>query len=146
MTSPTRTLVRQPARLVLAAAALVAAAAHVPVTGPHLEEAPYMGVLFVLLTAACVLLAGAAVVTSHPVVPALSAAVCGAAIVGYAATRLVAFPMLSDDVGNWLEPLGVLSVASELAVVASALRLLVAHRRAAGATPAGPAGPAVPGR
>ena len=122
------TLLRQPARLLLITAALVASAAHIPVTGPHLEEAPYMGVLFGLLIAACTLLAIAAALTDRPEIPALSALVCGAAIVGYAATRLVAFPQLADDVGNWLEPLGIVSVLSEAVVVASALRLLAEHR------------------
>ena len=43
----------------------------------------------------------------------------------YAATRFIAFPMLADDVGNWLEPLGVLSGAAEsVVVVAAALALL----------------------
>ena len=45
---------------------------------------------------------------------------CGLAIVGYIATRLVAFPLLADDVGNWFEPMGVLSVGSETVVVVSA--------------------------
>ena len=34
-------------------------------------------------------------------------------IIGYAATRTLAFPQLADDVGNWLEPLGVVCVLSE---------------------------------
>ncbi len=46
-------------------------------------------------------------------------------VLGYAATRLVAFPELGDDVGNWLEPLGVIAVASELAVVFCALAALL---------------------
>ena len=49
---------------------------------------------------------------------------CGLAIIGYAATRLVAFPMLADDVGNWFEPLGVISVLSEAIVVGCALTAL----------------------
>jgi len=119
-------LIRQPARLLLVAAALVAAAAHVPVIGPHLEEAPYMGVLFILLTTACVLLAGVSLTSAHPAGPTLAGLVCGAAIVGYAATRLVAFPQLADDVGNWLEPLGIVSIVSESIVVAISI---VALRR-----------------
>jgi hypothetical protein len=85
-----------------------------------------MGVLFVLLSVACVVLAGIAVVRDVPAVYLASAAVCGLAIVGYAATRLVAFPMLGDDVGNWLEPLGVVSILSEAVVVGAALSAL--HR------------------
>ena len=100
-------------RLVLAGAAAVAALAHVPVIGPHLDEAPYMGVLFVVLTAACAFLALAALVRGGRAVYALTVLTCGLAVLGYVATRLVAFPMLADDVGNWLEPLGVVSIVSE---------------------------------
>ena len=116
----------------LAAAAVAAAVAHVPVIGSHLHEAPYMGVLFIVLTAACFGLAATAVVHDSAAVYAASVVTCGLAIVGYAATRLVAFPMLADDVGNWLEPLGVASITSELAVVACAL---IALRRDAAPRP-----------
>ena len=110
----------------LAFAAVVAAVAHIPVIAPHLNEAPYMGVLFIVLTAACLFLAAAAVLRDIPAVYAASAATCGLAIAGYAATRLVAFPMLADDVGNWFEPLGIISILSESVVVAVSL---VALRR-----------------
>ena len=108
-------------RWVLAAAAAVAAIAHVPVIGPHLEEAPYMGVLFVVLTAACAVLGVEALVRGGRAVYLLTVLTCGLAVLGYAATRLVAFPMLADDVGNWLEPLGVVSIVSESIAVVAAL-------------------------
>ena len=108
-------------RIVLAGAAAVAAIAHVPVIAPHLDEAPYMGVLFVVLTAACAFLALAALVRGGRVVYALTVLTCGLAVLGYVATRLVAFPMLADDVGNWLEPLGVVSIVSESIAVGAAL-------------------------
>ena len=113
-----------PARWPLAVAAVVAAVAHLPVIGEHLEEAPYMGVLFLVLTAACFALAGSALVHDTRVVYAASAVTCGLAVIGYVATRLVAFPMLADDVGNWLEPLGVVTVASETGVVLLSLTVL----------------------
>jgi hypothetical protein len=109
------------ARWPLAAAAAVAAVAHIPVIGEHLEEAPYMGVLFIVLTAACFALGAAVLVLDSTAVYVASALTCGLAVIGYAATRLVAFPMLADDVGNWFEPLGVASIASEAVVVVLAL-------------------------
>jgi hypothetical protein len=116
-----------PERWVVAAAAAVAGAAHLPVIGPHLDEAPYMGVLFVALTAACVCVAAAICVRDSAVLYAAAAGTCGLAVLGYGATRLVAFPMLADDVGNWLEPLGVLSVAGEAVVVVAAVSALLAR-------------------
>lgn len=118
-------------RPVVVAATVVAAAAHIPVIGPHLDEAPYMGVLFIVLTVACAVLAVAALVRDSRAVYALVVVTCGLAVVGYAATRLVAFPMLADDVGNWLEPLGVVSIAAESVAVAAAIAALTRHRRPA---------------
>lgn len=83
-----------------------------------------MGGLFVLLELACLVLAGVVLLRDTPIAYAAAATVCGLAILGYAATRLVAFPLLADDVGNWLEPLGVVSVASEAVVVVAALLVL----------------------
>lgn len=124
---------RRPTRLArptLVGAALVAAAAHVPGIGEHLHEAPYMGVLFALFTVACGTLAVLVALRPSRGVFAAAAGLCGAAVATYAATRLVAFPQLADDVGQWAEPLGVVSIAAELLAVASAMWLLAAHRRA----------------
>lgn len=88
---------RSPLRLLVVAAALVAACAHVPVIAPHLDKAPYMGALFIVLTVACVVLAATLLVHDAPRVYALSVLTCGLAVIGYAATRIVAFPMLADD-------------------------------------------------
>jgi hypothetical protein len=114
-----------PQRHVVAAAAGLAAAAHIPVIGPHLQEAPYMGVLFIIFTILCLALGSAVLVWDAPVVYLTAAATCGLAILGYSATRLIAFPLLSDDVGNWLEPLGVVSVVTEAVVVAACTSALL---------------------
>lgn len=113
-----------PWRWILTGASVEAAAAHVPVIGPHLHQAPYMGLLFVVLVAACVTLAAVVLVHDSPAVYAGAALTCGLAIIGYAATRLIAFPDLSDDVGNWLEPLGIVSICAETTVVLAAVTAL----------------------
>jgi hypothetical protein len=57
---------------------------------------------------------------------------CGAAILAYAGTRLVGFPLVSDDVGARLEPLGIMSVIAEAGVVAMVgAAALQARRRTA---------------
>lgn len=113
-----------PARWLLAPAAVVAAAAHIPVIGPHLREAPYMGVLFIVLTIGCTVLAAAVLARDSAAIYTLAILTCGLAVAGYIATRLTAFPMLTDDVGNWTEPLGLVSIASETIVVIAALWVL----------------------
>ena len=104
---------------VAAAGLVVAAIAHVPPTSHHLAEAPYAGAAFVGFTLACVVL-----LLAFPRRAALLAAavLCAAAVGTYAATRLVAFPGLAHDVGAWLDPGGVVAVASEALVVVAALR------------------------
>ena len=119
-----RTARRTPARFVVSAGALLVAVAHILVTPEHLEEVPYLGILFVLLTIACSAIAIVVLVHDASLVYAVAGGICAATILGYVATRLVAFPMLADDVGNWWEPLGVVSVISEGVVVVAALMAL----------------------
>lgn len=116
-------------RIALVAAIAVAAVAHIPVIAPHLDEAPYMGVLFIVFTGACLALGITIALSNNTWAYRASAAVCGAGVVTYAATRLVAFPQLSDDVGNWWEPLGIASVVSEAVVVGLALLVLRQRNR-----------------
>lgn len=71
----------RPQRWLLAGAVTVAAAAHIPVIEPHLEEAPYMGVLFIVFVAHCSGLALASVVSDSVALYTVSALTCGLAIV-----------------------------------------------------------------
>ena len=131
-------------RWLVALAGTAAAIAHLPVIAPHLTEAPYMGVLFVLLTVGCLAISVTVLARDTAAVYVLAVTTCGLAVIGYAATRLVPFPMLADDVGNWLEPLGVVSVISETAaVVGAAWALFPMDRRSrrAASVPAGPRPP-----
>jgi hypothetical protein len=124
------TPLRHPLRWPLAIFAAIGAGAHLPVVGEHLREAPYMGEEFIVLIVACLLIAVAALVCDSAALYAIAAGTCGLAIAGYALTRLVALPQLADDVGNWLEPLGVASLLAETATVAVALFALADRRRA----------------
>jgi hypothetical protein len=123
--APLRSGWRRPA----AAALALAAGAHVPVIAPHLDEAPYLGEEFIVLTAACALLAVALLVCDSAAAYLLTAVTGGLAIAGYAITRLVELPLLADDVGNWFEPLGVASVAAEAVAVVSAVLAWLPRRR-----------------
>ncbi len=104
-------------RLLGAGMLAAAGAAHIPVIPSHLSEAPYIGVLFILLTVACLGLA--VILTWHPRTPAYAAAaiITGGAIAAYVLSRTVGLPMIEDDIGNWFEPLGVISVITEAAAL-----------------------------
>ncbi|MDQ3717327.1 MAG: hypothetical protein M3381_15155 [Actinomycetota bacterium] len=126
-------------RRLAALAIIVAAIVHIPVTPEHFEHAPYIGVLFVAFTIACIVLAAGLLFTANFAVAVAAAVVCAEAIVAYVLTRVVALPMLTHDVGNWLEPLGVAAIISEAIVVATCVVLVsrgqVRQRQDRGAAP-----------
>lgn len=84
-----------PLRWVGALMLLVTAATHIPLVPEHLEEAPYVGVLFVALSVAAFL-----------------------------ASRTVGLPQIRMDIGNWTEPLGFPAVAAEALAALAAVYAL----------------------
>src|SRR5215218_3584155 len=96
---------RSPAQWCASFLLVVAAGTHIPLIREHLEEAPYVGWLFLALSVVCLGLAVAILVVDTPGVWMLSGAVCLAAVVAFLASRTVGLPQIGDDVGNWTEPL-----------------------------------------
>lgn len=96
---------------------LVAAGTHIPLIEDHLEEAPYVGWLFIILSVVCIVLAVVILFVDSAGVWLLSGAVCLAAVVGFLASRTIGLPQIGDDVGNWTDPLGFPAVASEVLMV-----------------------------
>lgn len=103
----------------------VAAAAHIPLIPRHLHEALYLGLAFVLFVYACLATAAVLVLTPWRRAPWVAVVLGGLAVATYVATRLVAFPQLGGDVGDWLDPLGVIAVAAETAAAATGWLALV---------------------
>lgn len=104
-------------RYLAAALAVVAGLAHVPVTPEHLRQAPYIGVLFMLVTVVCVLSASLLLIADSVVVWAVVTTTCLLAALAYVASRTVGLPLMADDVGNWFQTLGMVSVLAEAGVV-----------------------------
>ena len=115
-------------RFLAAAAAVVASAAHVPITREHLQEAPYIGVLFIALEVVCLALAVALVVRPRRWVWSVAAVVGGASVAAYVASRAFGLPLMGDDRGDWSNPLGVVAVSAESVLCLVTLR---ARRRPA---------------
>jgi hypothetical protein len=99
---------------------VISAIGHVPVVPEHLSEAPYMGILFIGYVVAASALSAALAIQPTAARYAAAVVLCASAIGAYVATRLIAFPELAGDVGAWREPLGVMCVSAELAVVVTA--------------------------
>jgi hypothetical protein len=121
--------VRPPWRWLTALLLLVNAGVHIPLVPEHLDEAPYIGVLFILLSVACIVLAVVIVVVDTTWVWAASGTISLLALVTFVLSRTVGLPQIGDDVGNWTDPLGFPALASEALTVALAAGAL--RRRAA---------------
>lgn len=97
-----------------AAAALSATAAiHMTLVPEHLHEAPYAGALFIALSAAALATAMVLSATDHDLVWLAALAISLGALVAYFLSRSVGLPSMSDDIGDWANPLGVAAVACE---------------------------------
>jgi hypothetical protein len=115
-------------RLALATALIAAAATHLAPLTDHLHEAPWMGWLFVAFIGAALGSAAGTLLTSTTGPAKASIGLTLAALATYCATRLLPLPQLADDVGDWLDPWGLTSVALELTALVIAVQL----RRQAG--------------
>ena len=107
--------------------AIVAALAHVPVMGEHVRKAPYMGGLFALFSLTVLGLAAALLLADTALRYALLGGWCALALLTYVATRTIAVPQLADDVGNWTELWGLVSIAAELGVVACCTAAIISR-------------------
>jgi hypothetical protein len=85
-----------------------------------LEEVPYLGVGYILLIAASVAAAALLIHSNSRVGWTLAGVASMGALVGYILTRTVGLPQSADDIGNWLEPMGLASIFIEGAVAAIA--------------------------
>ncbi|HZO76488.1 MAG TPA: hypothetical protein VFB39_00485 [Solirubrobacteraceae bacterium] len=102
------------------AAALLAevAAVHIALVPEHLREAPYAAGLFIALSAASLVVAALMLYRDEPPVWTAAGGLAAGAIVAYVLSRSVGLPMMSDDIGDWLNPLGVGAVCAEAIIVA----------------------------
>jgi hypothetical protein len=120
---------RSPLRYPAAALATVAGLAHVPVTPEHLQEAPYIGVLFIVFTVTAVLTATALLISDVPAAWLFLGGSCALAAAAYVVSRTLGLPLMADDVNNWFEPLGVLSLVTETLTAGLAADVFLRWRR-----------------
>ncbi len=99
------------------------------IDGPgSLRDTPYIGLLELALVSASVPLAAMLVVRPVPAIWRCAGVLTGLALGGYLASRTVGLPSSTDDIGNWLQPLGVVNLAVDLAVLAAVAGGLRSHR------------------
>ena len=81
--------------------------------GDKLAETPYLGYAYLALIAGCLVAAFMIARTGDRRGWLLGGALALGAIIAYALTRTTGLPGAMDDIGNWLEPLGVVALISE---------------------------------
>lgn len=123
-----RMVLRSGDRYLVALCLLTSAATHIPLISIHLEEAPYIGVAFIVLSVVFPVLAVLLVARDTTLVWQAVAAANALAVLAYLATRTVALPQVVDDVGNWTEPMSFPALASELIALVVATSVLVRAR------------------
>ncbi|MEO8906731.1 MAG: hypothetical protein ABI310_01515 [Microbacteriaceae bacterium] len=103
---------------------LANAAIHIDLAPMHLIEAPYIGALFVALSAACITLAILLIVRDNALVWAATGATSLLALIAFLISRTVGLPQIADDIGNWSDPLGYWNIAVEILAVVVAIAVL----------------------
>lgn len=126
-----------PHRLIARAAAVVGllgiALVHLLDLQSKLDETPYLGVAYLFLIAACAATAAALLHADDRRAWIAAGTLALLAILAYAVNRTVGMPSATDDIGNWLEPLGLAALFVETVTVAvAAYALLEGGRRGAG--------------
>lgn len=108
------------------AAALLAqiAAIHIALIPQHLREAPYAAGLFIALSAASLIVAALILIRDDPPTWTAAATLAAGAIVAYVLSRSIGLPMMNDDIGDWLNPLGTGALCAEAITVAISLLVL----------------------
>ena len=89
-----------------------------------LDETPYLGVAYIVLIGAALVMAARLVRGAGRRWWVAAAALAGMTMAGYALSRSVGLPASTVDIGNWEEPLGLASLFVEAVVVALSLYAL----------------------
>ncbi|MFJ9906841.1 hypothetical protein ACIRVK_28740 [Streptomyces sp. NPDC101152] len=90
-----------------------------------LKETPYLGAAYILLIIASVAVAEYLMRRHDRRAWLAATALAAAVLLGYVVNRSVGLPGAMDDIGNWLEPLGLASMFVEAVVVVLGLSGLV---------------------
>ncbi|MDQ6837897.1 MAG: hypothetical protein M3137_06060 [Actinomycetota bacterium] len=121
-----------PHRLIARAAAVVGllgiSLIHLLDLQSKLDETPYLGVAYLVLIAAALVTAALLVHADDRRAWASATVLALLTILGYVVNRSVGMPSATDDIGNWLEPLGLASLFVEAITAAICIYGLVESR------------------
>jgi hypothetical protein len=126
------TTIAHPHRIIARAAAVIGllgiALIHLLDLQSKFQETPYLGVLYLVLIGGTLATAAALVQRDGAKAWRASAVLSAATIAGYAINRTIGMPSATEDIGNWLEPLGLASLFVEAIVCAVSVYALADRR------------------
>lgn len=105
------------------------AAIHILDLPGKFAETPYLAVLYILLIIASFVLTERLFVAGTQRDFLAAAALSVAVIASFTINRTVGMPGATGDIGNWLEPLGLLSIVVEAFVLWQSIAAVVTMRR-----------------
>lgn len=86
-----------------------------------LQEVPYIGVMFIILILSSLVLAELLIRTDYAGIWVAAGSLAGLTVVGYIVSRTSGLPGDDgSDIGNWFEPLGLVSLLICVVVICSA--------------------------
>jgi len=94
-----------------------------------LAETPYLGAFYIALVIAAFVLTERLFIVGSGRDFIAAAALSAAVIVGFTINRTVGMPGATGDIGNWLEPLGLLSLVVEVFVLWQSVAAVVGLSR-----------------
>ena len=104
-------------RALVAAGLFGIAAVHLADLPGKMQEVPYLGWAYIGLIATSLVMAELLVTRADRRLMAAAAGLSAAVLVGFVINRTIGMPNAMDDIGNWTEPLGMISLLIEAAVI-----------------------------
>jgi hypothetical protein len=104
-------------RALVSAGLFGVAAVHLADLPGKMQEVPYLGWAYIGLIATSLVLAELVTTRADRRLMAASAGLSAAVLVGFVINRTIGMPNATDDIGNWTEPLGMISLLIEAAVI-----------------------------
>jgi len=108
------------------------AAIHILDLPGKLAETPYLGVMYIVLIIAAFVLTERLFVVGSRLDFIAAAALSAVVIVAFTINRTVGMPGATGDIGNWLEPLGLLSLVVEAFVLWQSVAAIIGLSRTPG--------------
>jgi len=130
--STVRPMIALSRRIAVGLGLATVAAIHILDLPGKLAETPYLGVIYIVLIIAAFVLTERLFVVGSRLDFIAAAALSAAVIVAFTINRTVGMPGATGDIGNWLEPLGLLSLVVEAFILWQSVAAVIGLSRTPG--------------